>query len=109
MYVCFSLDELKQAIGRGKDTTPGRDGIGYHIFHNLDDTVLEEVLKLINVVWEGSILPKEWKHATIVPILKPGKKADDPKLYRPIALTAVLCKIMEFMVMDRLVYMLEKQ
>lgn len=54
-------------------------------------------------------MPKEWKHATIVPILKPGENADDSKLYRPIALTAVLCKIMERMVTDRLVYMLEKQ
>ncbi len=71
--VCFSLDELKQAIGRGKDTTPGRDGIGYQIFRHLDDTVLEEVLKLINVVWEGSILPKEWKRNNC-PNIKTGEK-----------------------------------
>lgn len=73
MYVCFSLDELKQAIGRGKDTTSGRDGIGYQIFRHLDDTVLEEVLKLINVVWEGSILPKEWKRNNC-PNIKTGEK-----------------------------------
>uniref|UniRef100_A0A8C2KZI6 Uncharacterized protein n=1 Tax=Cyprinus carpio TaxID=7962 RepID=A0A8C2KZI6_CYPCA len=105
----FSVEEVKQAIASGKDTTPGRDRIGYQIFLHLDDVVLEEVLELINAVWECSILPREWKHATIVPILKPGKNADDPKSYRPIALTAVLCKIMERMVTDRLVYMLEKQ
>lgn len=45
----------------------------------------------------------------IVPILKPGKEAECPGSYRPIALTAVICKIMERMVTDRLVYRLEKK
>lgn len=36
---CFSLEELKQAIAKGKDTMPGRDGIGYQIFLYLDDVV----------------------------------------------------------------------
>lgn len=45
----------------------------------------------------------------IVPILKPGKEAESPGSYRPIALTAVICKIMERMVTDRLVYRLEKK
>ena len=69
--------------------------------------MLEEVLALINTVWAEGCLPKEWKHAVVVPILKPGKEASDPGSYRPIALTAVLCKIMERLVTNRLVYFLE--
>lgn len=68
----------------------------------------EKVLAIINNVWESGSLPKEWKHAVIIPIVKPGKKPDNPSSYRPIALTSVLCKIMERMVTDRLVDKLEK-
>lgn len=71
--------------------------------------MLDELLKLINSIWECGILPREWKHAIIMPILKPGKNAGEPSSYRPIALTSVLCKTMERMVTDRLVYILEKQ
>ena len=66
------------------------------------------MLALINNVWEGGCLPKEWKHAVIIPIVKPGKQADSPSSYRPIALTSVLCKIMERMITDRIVDKLEK-
>ena len=43
----------------------------------------------------------------MVPILKPGKNPSDLSSYRPIALTAVLCKIMEKMVTNRLVCFIE--
>ena len=71
--------------------------------------MLEEILALINTIWGHGQLPKEWKHSIVVPIQKPGKTANEPGSYRPIALTAVICKIMERMVTHRLVYMLEKQ
>ena len=77
------------------------------MFKHLNEMVLDEVLALINTVWHKGCLPKEWKHAVVVPILKPGKEASDPGSYRPIALTSVLCKIMERMVTNRLVYFLE--
>ena len=65
---------------------------------HLDDIVLKDNLA-------GGCLPKEWKHAVMVPILKPGKEASDPSAYRPTALTAVLCKIMERIVTNRLVFL----
>jgi len=103
----FSLKELKDAIRSGANTTPGRDRISYELFKYLDDFVLEEILALFNTVWADGCLPKEWKHAVVIPVLKPGKEASDPGSYRPIALTAVICKIMERMVTNRLVYFLE--
>ncbi len=41
----------------------------------MDDFALDEMLALINTVWEEGLIPAEWKHAVVVPILKPGKKA----------------------------------
>lgn len=56
-------------------------------------------------MWEEGSIPAEWKHAVI---LKPGEEAESAGSYRPIALTAVICKITEMMVTDRLVHRLEK-
>ena len=75
----------------------------------MDVSALEEMLSLTNTVWEQGSIPGEWRHAVVVPILKPGKIADNPESYRPIALTAVILKIMERMVSDRLVYRLEQR
>lgn len=41
------MQEIMSDIQRGKDTTPGRDGLGYQIFKHLDEVVLEEVLASI--------------------------------------------------------------
>ncbi|UYV68185.1 hypothetical protein LAZ67_5003291 [Cordylochernes scorpioides] len=40
-------------------------------------------------------LPQDCKNATIIPIKKLDKSADDPKTYRPISLTNICCKLME--------------
>ena len=45
--------------------------------------------------------------ATIIPIRKPGKDQSNPQNYRPIALTSCLCKTLERMINDRLVWILE--
>ena len=46
-------------------------------------------------------------NATLVPIAKPGKDSKDPNNYCPIALTRCVCKTMERMINDCLVWFLE--
>ena len=46
--------------------------------------------------------PTGWREAITVPIHKPGKDPREASSYRPIALTNVLCKILERMVNRRL-------
>ena len=58
----------------GANTTPGQS---YELFKHLDDIALEDILALFDTVWAGGCLPKEWKHAVVIPILKPGKEASD--------------------------------
>ena len=82
----LTMKELKEAIMSGENTTVGRDRLSYELFKHLDDIVLKDILALFNTVWVGGCLPKEWKHAVVVPILKPGKEASDSSSYRPIAL-----------------------
>lgn len=104
----FSLTELKKAISKTGNSTPGFDQIHYEYFRRMPDTSLSIVLQLYNTVWYQGCLPKDWKVSTIVPIVKPGKLPCDPASYRPIALTSTLCKIMEHMIVNRLMWYLEK-
>lgn len=105
----LTLNELKRAIAGTKQTSPGRDEICYEMIKHLSDPSLIVILNLYNKVWNSGKLPMEWKHGVIIPVAKPGKDHTQPINYRPIALTSNICKIMERMVMSRLVYVIERR
>ena len=52
--------------------------------------------------------PESRREALIFSIPKPGKDNFNPLNYRPIALTSCICKTVERMVNERLVWYLEK-
>ena len=103
----FSMDELRTALGKAHDTAPGPDQIHYQILKHLPQASLQCLLKVFNNIWETGEFPPSWREATIIPIAKPGKDSKDPNNYRPIALTSCVCKTMERMINDRLVWYLE--
>jgi len=106
----FNIYELKQAIkGAKKHSTPGADKIPYELIQNLHKTSLKTLLKIYNTIWNSGNLPTEWKHAIILPILKPSKDPTIPGSYRPISLTSCLCKVMERMSTDRLQWFVERK
>jgi len=49
-----------------------------------------------------------WKQSIIIPLLKQGKLKSDAKSYRPVALTSHTGKLMEKVILNRLVYYCEK-
>ncbi|UYV65303.1 hypothetical protein LAZ67_3003884 [Cordylochernes scorpioides] len=67
--------------------TPGPDGIHGQMISNLGKNGKEILLDIFNNSWKTGKLPQDWKTATIIPIKKLDKSADDPKNYRPISLT----------------------
>ncbi|UYV77170.1 hypothetical protein LAZ67_14003491, partial [Cordylochernes scorpioides] len=67
--------------------TPGPDGIHGQMISNLGKNGKEKLLDIFNNSWKTGKLPQDWKTATIIPIKKLDKSADDPKNYRPISLT----------------------
>ena len=67
----------------------------------------EIILDLINMTWRTGTIPTKWKIATISPILKKGKPAEELKSYRPISLTSCLCKLAERIINSRLYWWLE--
>ena len=42
-----------------------------------------------------------WKHAYVSPIYKKGSKAD-PRNYRPVSLTSLICKVMEHILVSQI-------
>ena len=71
------------------------------ILKHLPDESLSVLLTIFNYIWQTQHFPTNWKTALIIPILKPGKIASDPKSYRPISLTSCICKTFERMVNRR--------
>ncbi|UYV60337.1 hypothetical protein LAZ67_1000868 [Cordylochernes scorpioides] len=87
--------------------TPGPDGIHGQMISNLGKNGKEKLLDIFNNSWKSGKLPQDWKTATIIPIKKLDKSADDPKNYRPISLTSICCKLMEKIILRRLTYHLD--
>ncbi|KAJ0124197.1 Resistance to glucose repression protein 1 [Fusarium oxysporum f. sp. albedinis] len=59
-------------------------------------------------IWPSGVIPRQWRHARITPLKKPGK--DDytiAKAWRPISLLATLGKVLESVVAERISYAVE--
>ena len=104
----FSLQELEISLKKSKDTSAGPDEIHYQFLKHLPHPSLQLLLNIFNKIYSTNNFPDSWREATIIPIPKPGKDHTDPANYRPIALTSCICKTMERMVNDRLVWYLER-
>ncbi|XP_050700378.1 uncharacterized protein LOC126987455 [Eriocheir sinensis] len=99
--VPITHDELLLAVKHGKSTAPGHDGLTYDILNALlvvqgDNPLLD----LFNMSFAAGCLPPPWKAALIVPI----PKGDGT--FRPISLTSCVCKLLERVILNRLLYKL---
>ena len=102
----LTFDELERAIRHLRSTAAGPDSIHNEMFKNLSVRSLNGLLTFYNHIWTSREFPAAWAEA-VVPILKQDKDGADPLHYRPIALTSCVCKLMERMVNQRLVWFLE--
>ena len=102
----------KGAVSRPSDKPrariPSKEGAPREPINRFGN-VSEILLQLFNTIWLSGKIPSSWKEAIVLPIPKPNKDLSDPTNYRPIALTSCLCKTMERMVNDRLVWVLESK
>ena len=104
----FTIKELKKALKKCQDTAVGSDDIHYQFLKHLPDRSFNCLLKIFNQIWQTGVLPESWKEAVVIPIPKPGNNSTNPSNCRPTAITSCICKTMERMVNDRLVWFLEK-
>jgi ribonuclease HI len=103
----ITVQELDTALRKAKNSSTGPDEVHYQILKHLPNTCKNTMVALFNHLWETDSFPSSWREATVIPIPKPGKDTTQPNNYRPIALTSCLCKTMERIINDRLVWYLE--
>ena len=99
----FTMDELKQAkASEGKAC--GEDGIAPEVLKRVD--IDDEVLEFYNNALHEGRIPDHWKQLLIVPVPKKGNltKTDN---YRGIALTSVVSKTLNRMILNRIAPFLE--
>jgi len=104
----ISAKELNWALSKCSSLSPGPDEIPYSFLHNLPSSAIKFLLHLYNKIWNTGEIPKSWKHAIVIPILKPGKDKFSSEGYRPISLLNTMCKILEKIIDSRLRWFLEK-
>ena len=96
----FTMDELRQAkasISEGKAC--GEDGITPEVLKRVD--IDDELLEFYNNALHEGRIPDHWKQLLIVPVPKKGNltKTDN---YRGIALTSVVSKTLNRMILNRI-------
>ena len=104
------LSELKTAIfSLKKSSSPGADGItSKHIL-----ALLDEIITPLRVIIESCIdlayFPQPWKKALVLTIPKRNRPdLADPSSYRPISLLPVMGKVLEKVLLKRLLYTANK-
>ncbi len=79
----------------------GPDNLHGRILKECASELGDVMTQFFQLLLDSGFVPRTWKESTIIPIPK-ITKAMAPKDYRPVALTSVLCKCMEWMICDLL-------
>ena len=87
------MEDVKRAIKTLKDKCPGPSKLRKKHFLNLPDNILQNITHIFNCCLSVGYYPKQFKHAHIIFIHKPGTEKHDPLNYRPISLLNTLGKI----------------
>lgn len=105
----INMTELIAVLKRSKNSAPGPDDIPSLFIKNLTAGSLDYLLMIYNKVWTEHLFPSQWLNSTILPIYKQSKPKLNPASYRPISLTCTLCKLLEKVINNRLLWHLEYQ
>ena len=91
----LTLQEVSDVLTTlNKNKAQGPDNISPHLLKKCSKSLAYPLWKVMKKSLDTQKLPNEWKAANITPIHKKGDKAL-PENYRPIALTSVICKVLE--------------
>jgi hypothetical protein len=104
--VIFSPLLIERVIKKlNSKTKGGPDGVPPIFIINCSNELCLPLSILFSFCFENGFLPADWLKSYITPLFKKGLTTD-PNNYRPIALTATMCKIMETIIKDQLLHFL---
>lgn len=81
---------------------PGGDKIGNQLLKHLPRRSIIVLARIFSACLRLCYFPKNWKHALITAIPKPGKDITNPVNYRPISLLPTMSKLLERIILVRL-------
>ena len=99
----FTSTQTKEAIKKCKPSKAlGPDKISNPHLKHLGPPALDYLTEIFNLSIATSQIPTIWKSSFIIPLLKPGKEADDSSSYHPVSLLCPGIKVLERLILPTL-------
>ena len=100
----LTIDEVDKKLSRlNPNKSTGPDGASPRILKELHTAIAEPLYNIFRKSIHQGKLPRGWKIGLVSPIFKKGDR-HQAKNYRPVSLTSVVCKIMESIIRDKIMY-----
>ena len=100
--VSSAIESLK--IGK----TPGLDGIHNEFFKNCGTKLVHWLNEFLIICYRHIRIPKQWRHANVISLLKPGKPDTSPRSYSPISLLCTTFKLLERILLTQIEPIVDK-
>jgi hypothetical protein len=102
---CKGVEKLLKNIHTDKASGP--DNISNKVLKNCAEELTPVISHIFQLSLETGSLPTDWRNANISPIFKKGDKHTAAN-YRPISLTCVCCKLLEYITCRHVLKHLER-
>lgn len=101
----FTAEEVERAIKKLNDKkAPGIDAISANIIKNVHTSCADLFVSIFNKCMSLQVFPDCWKIANVKIIPKPHCHNRTANAYRPICLLPVMGKLLEKLIIDRIMY-----
>jgi ribonuclease HI len=104
----FTKDEILDAIMTfNPNKAPGLDGFNSDIMLQTFTCIPDTFTTIYNLCLKSNEFPTIWKKSKVQILTKPGNRSpEDPSTYRPISLLSVFGKLLEKLMIDRIMHYL---
>ena len=80
----------------------GQDDLSVRVLKECSAEIAQVLACIFNQSLIQAIVPDDWRQANVTPIYKKGEKYN-PLNYRPVSLTCICCKTLEYILLSKIV------